>query len=103
MRFTFHRTLFKLGKMRFGIGYTTKNNPVALLVLFFIGIFYFAWYMMIAVLWMCYGMFVLTYYIMKYLCIGLYLLYKWCLVKPIVWVVHKIKQLIENKKTTVQS
>ena len=103
MRFTFHKTLFKLGNMRFGIGYTSRNNPLAWSLLFFILMFKFVWYMIIGMLWMCYGMFILMYYMMKYLCIGLYLFYKWCLVKPIMWIVQKIKQLLKNKQTTAQS
>lgn len=103
MRFTFHKTLFRLGKMRIGIGYTSKNNPLAWILLLFIWMFQLMWYMLIGMLWLGYGMFILMYYMMKYLCVGLYLFCKWCLVKPIVWVVQKIKQSINNKKTTVQS
>lgn len=100
MRFTFHRTLFKLGKMRFGIGYTSKSNLLGWCLLFFVAMFQLMWYMFIGTLWLCYGMVILMYYMFKYIGIGIYLLYKWCIVKPIVWVIQKIKMTINSKKET---
>lgn len=98
MRFTFHRTLFKLGKMRFGIGYTSKRNPLGWFLLFFVAMFQLMWYMFIGTLWLGYGIFILMYYMFKYMCIGIYLFGKWCIVKPIMWVVEKIKTSVNNKK-----
>lgn len=101
MRFTFHRTLFKLGKMRFGIGYTSKSNLLGWCLLVFVAMFQLMWYVFIGSLWLCYGMVILMYYMVKYIAIGIYLLYKWCVVKPIIWVIQKIKELINNKKEKI--
>lgn len=101
MRFTFHRTLFKLGKMRFGIGYTSKNNPLGWLLLFCVALFQLMWYMFVGTLWLCYGIVILMYYMFKYMGIGIYSLCKWCIVKPIVWIVQKIKETINNKKAQI--
>ena len=59
---SFHKTLFKLGKWRFGIGYSSKGGK-AWIVLFLYSILNLYWWMLIGCLWLCYGMFYLIFYL----------------------------------------
>lgn len=102
MRLTFHKTLFKLGKIRIGIGYT-RNNPLGWCLLLFASFFYLIWYTMIGCLWMMYGVCILMYYMCKYMGIGLYLFIKWCFIKPIIYISKKIKTTIQNRKQKSES
>ena len=53
-RVGFRKTLFKLGKWRFGIGYST-HGATGIIMLCFYGIFNLIWYTMLGCLWMIYG------------------------------------------------
>ena len=50
----FHKTLFKLGKWRFGIGYSTRG-ATGIIMLSIYGMFNLLWYMMLGCLWLTYG------------------------------------------------
>lgn len=50
----FHKTLLRLGKWRFGIGYRTRG-ATGLIMLCFLGLFNLMWYMILGCLWVIYG------------------------------------------------
>lgn len=54
-RLGFHKTLVKIGKWRFGIGYSSHGTTGALVLFlfFFLNLF---WWMILASLWLLYGM-----------------------------------------------
>ena len=62
MRIGFHKTLLKLGKWRFGIGYSSRGG-LAWVVLFIYGFLNLFWYMTLGCLWLCYGMCYLMFYL----------------------------------------
>ena len=49
-----HRTLMKMGKWRFGIGYRAKGATGAILVFLF-AILNLMWYMILGCIWLTYG------------------------------------------------
>ena len=53
-RVGFHKTLFKLGKWRFGIGYSTRCST-GLITKFMFGLLNLLWYMILGGLWLTYG------------------------------------------------
>ncbi len=53
-RVGFRKTLFKLGKWRFGIGYSTRG-ATGIIMLCVFGIFNLMWYMILGCLWIIYG------------------------------------------------
>ena len=58
LRTGLHRTLFKLGKWRFGIGYGFHGfSGFCMLIIF--GILNLCWYMILGVIWLFYGIFYL--------------------------------------------
>lgn len=58
LRLGFHRTLFKLGNWRFGIGYGFHGiTGFCMLIIF--GILNLCWYMILGVMWLFYGIFYL--------------------------------------------
>ena len=62
MRMTFHKTLLKIGKWRFGIGYSSRGG-LAWLVLLFYGILNMCWWLILGILWVYYGIFYLIIYL----------------------------------------
>ena len=50
----FHKTLLKLGKWRFGIGYR-MNGTTGLIMVCVYGIMNLLWYMLLACFWILYG------------------------------------------------
>ena len=50
----FHKTLLKMGKWRFGIGYSMKGTT-GLIMLCVYGMMNLMWYMILACFWMMYG------------------------------------------------
>lgn len=59
-RFGFHKTLFKLGKWRFGIGYRCRG-ATGIIMLCIYGILNLMWYMVLAGLWLTYGLILLFF------------------------------------------
>lgn len=53
-RVGFHKTLFKLGKWRFGIGYSTRGLTGIIMLCVF-GMVNLMWYMILGMLWLTYG------------------------------------------------
>ena len=76
-RVGFRKTLFKIGKWRFGIGYST-HGTTGLIMLCVFSLFNLMWYMLLGALWLGYWL----YYAM--------------FVLPI----KAISKLIKNKKST---
>ena len=58
--FGFHKTLLRLGGMRFGVGAGMKSGT-GCVIMAFLGVFYLMWYILIGTLWMMYGVFWLMY------------------------------------------
>ena len=86
-RVGFRKTLFKLGKWRFGIGYST-HGATGIIMLCFFGLFYLMWYMMLGCLWLGY-----------YLVLGIGWLYYTMFALPIKAIYKRIK----NKKDVSNS
>ena len=55
LRFGFHKTLLKIGKWRFGIGYSTRGTAGLIMVCIY-AVLNLMWYMILGCLWMMYGM-----------------------------------------------
>ena len=53
-RVGFRKTLFKLGKWRFGIGYST-HGATGVIMLCVFGLFNLMWYMILGCLWLTYA------------------------------------------------
>ena len=53
-RVGFHKTLFKLGKWRFGIGYSSRGAAGIIMVCTY-AILNLCWYMVVGCLWLVYG------------------------------------------------
>ena len=53
-RFGFHKTLFKIGKFRFGIGYGTHGTK-GLVLMLFVSLFYLMWWSILLSIWLVYG------------------------------------------------
>ena len=86
-RVGFRKTLFKLGKWRFGIGYST-HGATGIIMLCVFGLPNLMWYMILGCLWLGY-----------YLVLGIGWLYYAMFVLP----VKAIFRLIKNKKSESNS
>ena len=53
-RVGFHKTLLKIGKWRFGLGYSTRGTT-GFIMLCIYGIMNLMWYMVLGCLWITYG------------------------------------------------
>lgn len=55
LRFGFRKTLFKMGKWRFGIGYS-MHGAAGIVMLCIYGLMNLMWYMILGCCWLIYGM-----------------------------------------------